>query len=112
MAPGQFLQNPYPRQPQRNASSASPRAGVSLEGMTMDIGSVLMGLLYVFLYCAVIILVAFAIRWAIVTFAGSLDPNIEKWGRIVVGLLCIIVIVGWLLSLLGVAHFPFLVQHR
>lgn len=78
----------------------------------MDIGSVLMGLLYVFLYCAVIILVAFAIRWAIVTFAGSLDPNIEKWGRIVVGLLCIIVIVGWLLSLLGVAHFPFLVQHR
>ena len=73
----------------------------------MDIGSILIGLLYVFLYCAVIILVAFAIRWAIVTFAGNIDANIDKWGRIVVGLLCVIVIVSWLLSLLGLVHFPF-----
>jgi hypothetical protein len=73
----------------------------------MDIGSILIGLLYVLLYCAVIILVAFAIRWVIVYAAGSIDGNIDKWGRIVVGLLCVIVIVSWLLSLLGLVHFPF-----
>jgi hypothetical protein len=73
----------------------------------MDIGSILIGLLYVLLYCAVIILVAFAIRWAVVFAVGSIDANIDKWGRIVVGLLCVIVIVSWLLSLLGLATFPF-----
>lgn len=73
----------------------------------MDIGSILVGLLYVLLYCAVIILVAFAIRWVIVFAVGSIDANIDKWGRIVVGLLCVIVIVSWLLSLLGVLHAPF-----
>jgi hypothetical protein len=73
----------------------------------MDIGGILVGLLYVLLYCAVIILVAFAIRWVIVYALNSIDANIDKWGRIVVGLLCVIIIVSWLLSLLGLATFPF-----
>jgi len=73
----------------------------------MDIGGILVGLLYVLLYCAVIILVAFAIRWVIVYALSSIDANIDKWGRIVVGLLCVIIIVSWLLSLLGLATFPF-----
>jgi len=76
----------------------------------MSIGGILMGLLYVLLYCAVIILVAFAIRWVIVYALSSIDANIDKWGRIVVGLLCAIVIISWLLSLLGVAQFPFHVR--
>lgn len=73
----------------------------------MDIGGILLGLLNVILYCAVIVLIAFAIRWAIITFIGSIDANVDKWGRLVVGLLCLIIIVGWLLSLLGIVHAPF-----
>jgi len=76
----------------------------------MDIGGILVGLLYVLLYCAVIILVAFAIRWVVVYALGSIDANIDKWGRIVVGLFCVIVVVSWLLSLLGLAQFPFHVR--
>ena len=77
----------------------------------MDIGSILIGLLYVLLYIAVIILIAFAIRWVIIFVLGSIDSNIDKWGRIVVGLLCVIVMVSWLLSILGLMHFPFPAQH-
>jgi len=77
----------------------------------MDIGGILLGLLYVLLYIAVIILVAFAIRWVIIFAVGSIDANVEKWGRIVVGLLCAIVVVAWLLSLLGLVHVPFPVAH-
>jgi|KBSMisStaDraftv2_1062788.scaffolds.fasta_scaffold106851_4 uncharacterized membrane protein (DUF485 family) len=77
----------------------------------MDIGSILLGLLYVLLYIAVIILVAFAIRWVIIFAVGAIDPNVDKWGRIVVGLLCAIVVVAWLLSLLGLVHVPFPVAH-
>jgi hypothetical protein len=77
----------------------------------MDIGSILLGLLYVLLYIAVIILVAFAIRWVIVFALGSIDPNVDKWGRIVVGLLCAIVIVAWLLSMLGLVRVPFPIAH-
>lgn len=76
----------------------------------MSIGGILMGLLYVLLYCAVIILVAFAIRWVVIYALGSIDANIDKWGRIVVGLFCVIVVVSWLLSLLGLAQFPFHVR--
>jgi len=62
----------------------------------MDIGGILLGLLYVLLYIAIIILVAFAIRWVIIFAVGAIDPNVDKWGRIVVGLLCAIVVVAWL----------------
>jgi hypothetical protein len=77
----------------------------------MDIGGILLGLLYVLLYIAVIVLVAFAIRWVIIFAVGAIDPNVDKWGRIVVGLLCAIVVVAWLLSLLGLVHVPFPVAH-
>jgi hypothetical protein len=56
-------------------------------------------------------LVAFAIRWVIIFAVGAIDPNVDKWGRIVVGLLCAIVVVAWLLSLLGLVHVPFPVTH-
>ena len=77
----------------------------------MDIGGILLGLLYGLLYIAVIVLVAFAIRWVIIFAVGAIDPNVDKWGRIVVGLLCAIVVVAWLLSLLGLVHVPFPVAH-
>ena len=64
--------------------------------------SILISFLYLLLYIAVIIFIAFAIRWLIVSFMGwSIDANVEKWGRIIVGLLCIIAIVVWLSGLLG-----------
>ena len=74
----------------------------------IDIGSILIGLLYVLLYIAFIILIAFAIRWVIVFAVGGIDANIDKWGRIVVGLLCAIVLISWLLSIMGLIHFPFI----
>jgi len=65
--------------------------------------SILISFLYLLLYIAIIVFIAFAIRWLIVTFLGwSIDPNIDKWGRIIVGLLCIIAIVVWLSGVLGV----------
>jgi len=64
--------------------------------------SILISFLSLLLYIAVVILIAFAIRWLIVGFMGwSLDADVEKWGRIVVGLLCIIAIVIWLAGILG-----------
>jgi hypothetical protein len=64
---------------------------------------ILISFLYLLLYIAIIILIAFAIRWLVVTFLGwAIDPNVDKWGRIVVGLLCIIAIVVWLSGVIGV----------
>jgi hypothetical protein len=62
---------------------------------------VLVGFLQMLLYCAIVIFIAFAIAWAWQTFIGPIDANIYKWGRIIVGLLCLIAFVIWLLSLLG-----------
>ena len=82
----------------------------------MSITGVLVSLLYLFLYIAVIILVAFAIKWAITYFIGGIDPDVYKWGRIVVGLLCLIAVVVWIVGLLGMAgpmplfHNPALVR--
>ena len=74
---------------------------------------ILVSFLYLLLYLAIIIFVAFAIRWLIVSFLGiAIDPNIDKWGRIIVGLLCLIAVVVWLVDVLGgggvgLPHFPF-----
>jgi hypothetical protein len=62
---------------------------------------VLLGFLQMLLYCAIVIFIAVCIAWAWQTFIGPLDPNVYKWGRIIVGLLCLIAFVVWLLSLLG-----------
>jgi hypothetical protein len=68
----------------------------------MSAAAILLGFLNVCLYCAIIILVAFVIVWVLSTVFGiTLDANVMKWGKIVIALLCIIVIVGWLLSLIG-----------
>jgi hypothetical protein len=62
----------------------------------------LLSFLNLLLYIAFVILVAFAIRWLIISFLGwSIDPEVYKWAQIVVGLLCIIAIVAWLAGVLG-----------
>jgi hypothetical protein len=64
--------------------------------------AILISFLYLLLYIAIVIFVAFAIRWLIVSFMGwSLDANIEKWGRVIVGLLCLIAIVIWISGVIG-----------
>jgi hypothetical protein len=64
--------------------------------------SILISFLYLLLYLAVIILVAYAIQWVITGFLGwQIDANVYKWGQIVVGLLCLIAIVVWIAGVLG-----------
>ena len=64
--------------------------------------SVLISFLNLLLYIAIIIFVAFCIVWLITGFMRWLiDPNIYKWGQIIVGLICIIAIVTWLAGVLG-----------
>ena len=71
--------------------------------------SILISFLYLLLYIAIIVFVAFAIRWVIVGFLGwPIDANIDKWGRIIVGLLCLIAIALWLSGVLGGVGLPHL----
>ena len=64
--------------------------------------AILISFLDLLLYLAIIILVAFAVRWVITGFLGwPIDPMVYKWAQIVVGLLCIIAIVVWLASVVG-----------
>ncbi|MCD9821219.1 hypothetical protein [Bradyrhizobium japonicum] len=64
--------------------------------------SILISFLNLLLYLAIIILIAYAIKWVITGFLGwSIDAMVYKWAQIVVGLLCIIAIVVWLAGVLG-----------
>jgi uncharacterized membrane protein (DUF485 family) len=64
--------------------------------------AILISFLNLLLYIAIVILIAFGIRWLITYVLGwSLDANIEKWGRIIVVLICVIAIVIWLSGVLG-----------
>jgi uncharacterized membrane protein (DUF485 family) len=64
--------------------------------------SIPISFLNLLLYLAIIILVAYAIKWVITGFLGwPIDGNVLKWAQIVVGLLCIIAIVVWLAGVLG-----------
>lgn len=67
----------------------------------MSAGAVLLGFLNVALTCAIIIFIAFVIVWVLNWMGVGIDGMVYKWGQIIVGLLCLIVIVSWLLSLLG-----------
>ena len=58
------------------------------------------------IYCAIVILVAFIIVWVLGLVGYPPSPDMMKWGRILVLLLCLSVIILWLLSLLGVAAYP------
>jgi hypothetical protein len=63
---------------------------------------IIIGFFKMLLYCAVIIFVAFLFVWGLNYFLGvTLDGNVMKWGRIVVGLLCFIAFLIWLFSVLG-----------
>lgn len=68
----------------------------------MCVGAIFIGFLQTCLTCAVIILVAWAIVWVLTNFMElTIDGNVMKWGKVVVGLLCLIAVVAWLFSVLG-----------
>jgi hypothetical protein len=63
---------------------------------------ILLSFLNLLLYIAIVILIAFVVRWVVVSFLGwSIDPMVEKWGRIVIALICLIAVVVWLAGVLG-----------
>jgi uncharacterized membrane protein (DUF485 family) len=64
--------------------------------------AILVSFLNLLLYIAIVVLIAFLIRWLITGLLGwSIDANVEKWGRVVVILICAIAVVLWLSGLLG-----------
>jgi hypothetical protein len=64
--------------------------------------AILISFLYLLLYIAVVIFIAFCIVWLITKFMGwSIDADVYKWGKVIVGLLCIIAVVVWIAGVLG-----------
>jgi hypothetical protein len=64
--------------------------------------SLLISFLNLLLYIAVVILVAFALKWVIEKFMGwAIDADVLKWAKVVVGLLCLIAVALWLGGVLG-----------
>jgi len=64
--------------------------------------SVLISFLNLLLYIAIIVFVAYVILWVVRDWFGIvLDANVLKFGKIIVGLICLIAIVMWLAGVLG-----------
>jgi hypothetical protein len=64
--------------------------------------NLLISFLELLLYLAIVILIAYAIKWVITGFMGwSIDANVYKWAQVVVGLICLIAIVVWLAGVFG-----------
>jgi hypothetical protein len=75
-------------------------------------GGILLSFLYLLLYIAGICLIAYLIVWLITGFLGwSIDANVYKWGQIFVGLLIVIAIVAWALSVFGGVAGPIYFPH-
>jgi hypothetical protein len=75
---------------------------------------ILISFLELLLYIAVIVFVAYCIEWLITSFMGwSIDANVYKFGKIIVGLLCLIAIVIWIASVAGLGvGFPHFLVYR
>lgn len=77
------------------------------------LASAFLGLLQVALICAIIIFIAWCIVWLASWMGVAIDGQVLRWGKIIVGLLCIIVVATFLFSLLGGAVYqPFHVIGR
>ncbi len=64
--------------------------------------SILISFLNLMLYIAIICFVAYIIVWVIRGFFGwQIDPNVYKFGQIIVALLCLIAVALWLGGVLG-----------
>ena len=64
--------------------------------------SILLSFLNLCLYIAIIVFVAYVILWVVRDwFKMSIDDSVLKFGKIVVGLICLIAVVAWLTGVLG-----------
>ena len=59
----------------------------------------------VLIYCVVVIFVAVVIKWLLGVAGYPPSAEVEKWGKILVAVLCLAAIILWLLSLIGVAPY-------
>jgi ATP/ADP translocase len=67
----------------------------------------LISFLYLLLYIAVVLCIAYALLWVVRDWFGvSIDPMVLKFAKIIVGLICLILVVIWIASVLGHASFP------
>lgn len=64
-------------------------------------GSILISFLYMLLNVAIVIFIAYAILFVLKWVGWAPDANVLKWGQIIVGLICLIIVVVWLVSVLG-----------
>jgi ATP/ADP translocase len=68
----------------------------------------LISFLYLLLYIAIILCIAYAILWVVRDWFGvSIDPMVMKFAKIIVGLICLIVVVVWIAGALGHTSFPY-----
>lgn len=68
-----------------------------------SLGGLFIGFLTAVLYCAIVILIAWAFVWVMrAVFGVSIDANVMHWGKIVIALICAIILIGWLFGALGV----------
>jgi hypothetical protein len=72
----------------------------------MSAVAIFLSFLQLLLYIAIIIFIAWTILW-LLNWAGiAISAEMLKWGRVIVGLLCIIAVVGWLVSVFAGGNFP------
>jgi hypothetical protein len=64
-------------------------------------GAILISFLYSLLYCAIVILIAYAFVWGLRFVGVSIDGQVYKWGQIAIALICVIILLTWLLGALG-----------
>lgn len=67
----------------------------------MSLGGLLISFLYLLLQIAAVILVAYLTVWACRIFGLEIDGNVYRIGKVIVGLICLILVVVWLFSVLG-----------
>ena len=64
--------------------------------------NILLSFLNLLLYIAIILFVAYCILWIVRDwFNITVDANVMKFGKIIVGLICLIAIVIWFAGVLG-----------
>jgi hypothetical protein len=64
--------------------------------------AILVSFLNLLLYLAIILFVAYVILWVVRDWFGiAIDANVLKFGKIIIGLICLIAIVIWLAGVLG-----------
>jgi hypothetical protein len=64
--------------------------------------SILISFLYLLLYVAIILCIAYIILWVVRDWFGvAIDGNVLKFAKIVVALICLIALVVWISGAIG-----------